>query len=107
MGSGYKLRVMESIDSSDFYDMALTIDQFIQNNDSVEAIVYSILLRSGVATTQLGKWIKVNRLVLKQTKEEKAIASVLSSAVRAQPIKKAIIDSIEVITKIIVLTNNI
>lgn len=99
LGAGYKLRVMESVDNSDFYNLASEIDKSIQNNDSVESIVYSVLQESGVSTTQLGKWIKVNRLVSKQASEDKAIASVLSAAVSTQPVSKAIIDSIEVITR--------
>ena len=99
MGSGYKLRLMESIDNSDFYNLATEIDKSIQNKDSVESIVYSVLRECGVSTTQLNKWIKVNRLVSKQTNEDIAIASVLSATVRTQPTTKAIIDSIEVITR--------
>jgi len=35
LGSGYRLRMMESIDHSDFYNVAAAIDLSIQNNDSV------------------------------------------------------------------------
>ena len=99
LGSGYRLRVMESIDQSDFYDLASAIDLSIQNNDAVESIVYYILQKSGVSITNLDKWIKTNRLVSKQSDEEKTIASFLSEAVGHEPRGQAIIDSIEVVTK--------
>ena len=99
LGSGYRLRMMESIDHSDFYDVAAAIDLSIQNNDSVEAIVYSILQKSGASTNNLEKWIKPNHLVSKQSDEDKALASILSVAVSRQPKEQAIIDSIGVVTK--------
>ena len=99
MGAGYKLRIMESIDNSDFYNLASEIDQLIQDKASVETIVYLVLKKSGVSTTQLNKWIKVNRLVPKQASEEKVVATALSVAVGLQPVKVAIIESIGVITK--------
>lgn len=99
MGAGYKLRMMESIDNSDFYNLASEIDQLIQDKASVETIVYLVLKKSGVSTTQLNKWIKVNRLVPKQASEEKVVATALSVAVGLQPVKVAIIESIGVITK--------
>lgn len=99
MGAGYKLRMMESIDNSDFYNLASEIDQLIQDNASVETIVCLVLMKSGVSTTQLNKLIKDNRLVPKQASEEKAVTTALSATVSLHPIKKAIIESIGGITK--------
>lgn len=98
VGSGYKLRIIESIDNADFYNLASAIDQSIKNDDSVEAIVYSILQESGVSSTNLDKWIKINRLVAKKSDKEKELASILSSSIRSQPKERAILESIGVIT---------
>ena len=98
VGSGYKLRIIESIDNADFYNLASAIDQSIKNDDSVEAIVYSILQESGVSSTNLDKWIKINCLVAKKSDKEKELASILSSSIRSQPKERAILESIGVIT---------
>lgn len=99
LGSGYRLRIMESLDQQDFYTAANAIDTSIQNDEPVQAIVYSILHICGISTTNLDKWIKINRLVSKQSVEEKEKAAILSKAVTQQPKQQAIISSINIITK--------
>lgn len=101
--SSYRLRLIESIDNSSFYDLANKIDDLISKDDKVELIVYLIMIEVCVSQTNLEKWIKFDRLIQKRSLEEKEKSSMLHEAVSIPIKKKAIIEALNVLTNTIKL----
>ena len=97
--TGYKLRVIESVDQEDFYNIAAKIDLSIQNSSPIVGTVYDILIESGVAATNLDKWIKNDRMVRKQSLTDLELSRKLHNAINQEDRKQAITDAIHVLTK--------
>ncbi len=95
--TGYRLRLIESIDHPDFYNVAAKIDEELQNGTLVEAIVYEIMKAVGASITSLENWIKPNRLVSKHT--DLALSSMLSNAVKLPSKKQAIVEALNILTR--------
>lgn len=97
--TGYKLRVIESVDQEDFYNIAAKIDLSIQNSIPIVETLYDILVESGVSTTNLDKWIKGGRLVRKQSPTDIGLSGKLFDAINQKDNKQALADAICVLTK--------
>ncbi len=95
--TGYRLRLIESIDHPDFYNIATKIDEDLQSGTLVEAIVYEIMKAVGTSKTSLENWIKPNRLVTKYT--DLALSSKLSNAVKLPSKKQAIVEALSILTR--------
>lgn len=97
VSTGYQLRLIESIDHPDFYNVAAKIDEELQNDTLVEAIVYELMIAVGTSKTSLENWIKPNRLVTKHT--DLALYSKLSNAVNLPSKKQAIVEALSILTR--------
>lgn len=78
--TGYRLRLIESIDNAAFYDIAHQIDKSIADGLSSLEIVTLLYTECGAASTSFGNWIKNGRIVRKKTLEDAVIASTLNKA---------------------------
>lgn len=94
--TGYRLRLIESIDHPDFYNVAAKIDEDLKNGSLVESIVYDIMIAVGTSKTALETWIKPNRLVAKHT--DIALSTKLNDAVKLPSKKHAIIEALSILT---------
>ena len=95
--TGYRLRLIESIDHPDFYNVAAKIDEDLKNGSLVESIVYDIMIAVGTSKTALETWIKPNRLVAKHT--DIALSTKLNDAVKLPSKKHAIIEALSILTR--------
>lgn len=95
--TGYRLRLIESIDHPDFYKVAAKIDEGLKNDTPVESIVYDIMMAVGTSKTSLNAWTMSNRLVAKRT--DIVLTTKLNNAVKLPSRKQAIVEAISVLTK--------
>lgn len=95
--TGYRLRLIESIDHPDFYSIAAKIDDELQNNSLVESIVHEIMIAAGTSKNLLQAWIKPNRLVTKHSDLD--LATKLSNAIKLPSKKLAIVEALNVLTR--------
>lgn len=95
--TGYRLRLIESIDHPDFYNVAAKIDDELKNDTLVESIVYDIMMAVGTSKTSLEGWIKPNRLVVKHT--DIALSTKLNDAVKLPSKKQAIVEALSILTR--------
>lgn len=95
--TGYRLRLIESIDHPDFYNVAAKIDEELKNGTLVESIVYDIMMAVGTSKKLLETWIKPNRLVAKHT--DIALSTKLSDAVKLPSKKQAIVEALSILTR--------
>lgn len=97
--TGYRLRLIESIDNPDFYATAETIDNSLLVDESSETIICSVLNICKTSTSCQEKWIKNNRLVVKQGEEDAKKAERLRAAISNPSKKLAIANGLSVLTK--------
>lgn len=95
--TGYRLRLIESIDHSDFYNVAAKIDEELKSGTIVETIIYDIMTAVGTSKTALEGWIKPNRLIAKHT--DMALSTKLNDAVKLPSKKQAIVEALSVLTR--------
>lgn len=95
--TGYRLRLIESIDHPDFYNVAAKIDEELKNGTLVESIVYDIMIAVRTSKTALEAWIKPNRLVAKHT--DISLSTKLNDAVKSPSKKQAIVEAISVLER--------
>lgn len=78
--TGYRLRLIESIDNAAFYNTARQIDKSIADGLSSLEIVTSLYAECGTASTSFENWIKNGRIVRKKSQEDADVASTLNKA---------------------------
>lgn len=99
--TGYKLRLIESVDNPDFYTTAEEIDRALDRDDSIEEILCMILEKCKISSSNIDKWIRNNHLVEKKDQIDATRANQLKKAISASSRNLAIAQGLEVITDVI------
>lgn len=89
--TGYRLRLVESIDNKDFYELAKSVDQSLSNGTHVFSIATSIFTKCSSSKKAIESWIKDDRTVKKNKAEDMNITSSLNEAITSSSASFAIV----------------
>lgn len=78
--TGYKLRLIESVDNEAFYSLANSIDSELTLSHNHINVVSDIFIRSGCSKTAIEAWIKNGHIVTKHNQNDSAISEKLKLA---------------------------
>lgn len=101
MKTGYKLRLIESVDNPDFYNTAEEIDRAIDRGDSIEEILCMILEKCKISNSCIEKWIRNNHIVEKKGEIDAKQAAQLRQAISTSSRALAIAQGLRVLTDVI------